>query len=121
MDRKKIFSDRLKQYRRELNYSVEDVAARLNDMGISITSKTIYAWESGRNQPTTDALMCLSHIYKLNSVLDAFGYPIDSSEDNLQIETITKEEHSLIKALRAHPELKDKVFMICDINDIDII
>ncbi|MBQ4232126.1 MAG: helix-turn-helix transcriptional regulator, partial [Lachnospiraceae bacterium] len=83
MDRKKILCETLKKYRKNHGYSVEEVSARLNDMGISIKPRTIYSWERGINQPTVDALMCLAHIYKLNSVLDAFGYPIESSDKNI--------------------------------------
>ena len=122
MDRKTILGEKLRRYRKDLNYSVEEVSARLNDMGIPINPRTIYSWERGNNQPTVDALMCLAHIYKLNSVLDAFGYSVESSDKSVfYLESIDKEELSLIKAFRAHPELKDTVFKIYDINDIDIL
>ncbi len=116
MDRRTIFANRIKQYRKEFNYSVEDVCDRLNDMGIAVKPKTIYAWESGTNQPQVDALMCLAHIYKLNSVLDSFGYPVNSSDSSLFTESVNKEELELLKAFRTHPEFKDKVFKIYDID-----
>ncbi len=121
MDRKTILGETLKRYRKTLNYSIEYVSERLNDMGISINPRTIYAWENSTNQPTVDALMCLAHIYKLNSVLDAFGYPVEASDKNVYMETISKEELRLLKAFRAHPELKDTVTKIYGIDDIDVI
>lgn len=42
-----VIAKMLKYYRKANNLSVDDIAAYLDECGISVANKTIYGWESG--------------------------------------------------------------------------
>lgn len=46
-----VIAKMLKYYRKANNLSVDDIAAYLDECGISVANKTIYGWESGQTQP----------------------------------------------------------------------
>ena len=64
----------LKEYRKQNNYSVNDVALLLHERSFDVAAKTIYGWESGQAQPSADILLTLCEIYKVADILSAFGY-----------------------------------------------
>ena len=43
-----VIAKMLKYYRKSNNLSVDDIAAYLDECGISVANKTIYGWESGQ-------------------------------------------------------------------------
>ena len=45
-----VIAKMLKYYRKSNNLSVDDIAAYLDECGISVANKTIYGWESGQTQ-----------------------------------------------------------------------
>lgn len=99
----------LKAYRKQNNYSVRDVAAKLKDNSLVVAEKTIYGWESGQTQPDADTLLVLCDIYNIDDILATFGY---SDSENFHI---TKHEQSLIMNYRKHPELQDAIDKLLDV------
>lgn len=51
-----VIAKMLKYYRKSNNLSVDDIAAYLDECGISVANKTIYGWESGQTQPDADII-----------------------------------------------------------------
>ena len=89
----------LKEYRKQNHYSVEDVVFKLEEQNLPFATKTIYGWESGQTQPDADTLLVLCKIYKIDNILETFGYQPPSEELLL-----SKEEHELIQKYRQHEE-----------------
>lgn len=71
----------LRQKRRELNYSVDDVCLKLHDYGITISAKTLYNYETSYRQPDADTLMALCEIYKIDDIMKTFGYDNKNSPE----------------------------------------
>ena len=69
----------LKEYRKLNHYSVEDVVIKLKDHNLPFAVKTVYGWESGQTQPDADTLLVLCKIYKIDNILETFGYEVSSS------------------------------------------
>jgi predicted transcriptional regulator len=60
----------LREYRKKNNYSVDYVIECLKkDYNISYSSKSLYSWEVGQNQPPADILLILCKIYKISNIL----------------------------------------------------
>ena len=64
----------LKSYRKLNKYSVSDVVIRLEENNLPVACKTVYGWESGQTQPDADTLLILCKIYKIDNILQTFGY-----------------------------------------------
>lgn len=105
-------AEKLKQYRKINNFSVEDVAEYLRTKNVDIATKTIYGWESGQTQPSADNLMHLCRLYKIQDILSTFGY--QSTPDRLA--PLSKKERQLILAYREHEELQDAVDKLLDLK-----
>lgn len=58
----------LKERRKELDLSVKYVIAQLQDMGITISVKTLYGWENGHRQPDADTFLKLCKIYDIDTL-----------------------------------------------------
>ena len=93
----------LKEYRKNNNLTVREVAGILENKSMNVAEKTIYGWESGQAQPDADTLLVLCDIYNIDDVLGAFGY---SSNKHFHI---TNHEKDLIEKYRNHPELQSAV------------
>lgn len=50
------------------------VVQELNHMGITLTVKALYNWETARCQPDFQSFMGLCDIYGLDNILQEFGY-----------------------------------------------
>ena len=61
-----VIAKMLKYYRKANNLSVDDIAAYLDECGISVANKTIYGWESGQTQPDADTLLLLFSYISVN-------------------------------------------------------
>ena len=70
----KVFGSKLKENRVLSKKTVSEVSEYLTAKGYKASEKTIYSWESGRSQPTPDALLDLCRFYGIGDVLYAFGY-----------------------------------------------
>jgi len=94
----------LKTYRKLNHYSVNDVALRLEENNLPVAAKTIYGWESGQTQPDADTLLVLCKIYKIDNILETFGY------DNVSEEFfLSAEERQLICKYRENKAMQSAV------------
>lgn len=109
-------ASRLRYYRQFNHLSVQDVADKLASHGNPVSTKSIYSWETGQTQPSADTLMYLCELYKIDDVLETFGYQNTSEEKSIK-DTLTDEELALIIAFRKHPELKPAVLKLYDLKD----
>lgn len=91
----------LRYYRKINRLSVKNVAEIFDESNNRVAIKTIYAWESGRTQPDADTLLFLCKLYKIENILETFGYSNNSKEPIY----LTEFEDKLIRAYRNHPEL----------------
>lgn len=104
----------LKNYRKQNQLSVRQVAGLLQEKSIYVAEKTIYGWENGQSQPDADTLLILCDIYKIDNILGTFGYGSDKTF------YITKKEMELIRQFRKHPEVHDAIFKLLDIDDLEV-
>ena len=79
----------LKEYRKLAQISVNEISNILTQKGFKASTKTIYSWESGRSEPSPDALLAMCRAYKIDDVLAAFGYD-GYDEDGALILNITE-------------------------------
>ena len=75
----KTFGSQLKKNRIFAKKTVAEVSEYLTAKGYKASEKTIYSWESGRSQPSPDALLDLCRFYGIDDVLHAFGYKFTES------------------------------------------
>ena len=64
----------LKTYRNKANVTAKDISDILTQKGFKASESTIYSWENGNSQPTPGALLEMCSVYKIENILDAFGY-----------------------------------------------
>lgn len=64
----------LKQERNSHGMTPEQVVAQLNDRGFSISTKALYAYESGTNLPKVPIFLALCDIYNIRDIMGSFGY-----------------------------------------------
>ena len=105
----------LREYRKKNNYSVDYVIECLKkDYNISYSSKSLYSWEVGQNQPPADILLILCKIYKISNILEAMGYD-NPNEDTPFL--LSHEEKEIIMKLRSHHYFKKKKKKLMEIDD----
>ena len=102
----------LKKYRKNNKLTVNEVAELLNERSLTVATKTIYGWESGQTQPDADTLLVLCKIYKIDNILETFGYQPPSEELFL-----SKEEHELIQKYRQHEEMQNAVKKLLGVGE----
>ena len=64
----------LKQYRNSIGYTPEKVVSLLAERGINISTKALYAYESGTNLPKVPVFLTLCDIYQIRDIMGSFGY-----------------------------------------------
>ena len=64
----------LKQRRNLLGFTPEQVISKLEERGLSISVKALYAYESGTNLPKVPVFMALCDIYEIRDIMGSFGY-----------------------------------------------
>lgn len=94
----------LKAYRKLNHYTVNDVVLKLENNKLPVAPKTVYGWESGQTQPDADTLLVLCKIYKIDNILETFGY--DDSKDELQL---SQEERLLVCKYRENSDMQPAV------------
>lgn len=77
--------DTLKESRINAGISVEQISDILTQKGYKASIKTIYSWESGNSSPGPDALLEMCDIYKINNILNTFGYDGYKEDGSLQL------------------------------------
>lgn len=77
---KESISFTLRKLREREHLSVKDVQEKLMNLGIVVSNKTIYGWESGKRLPDADTFLTLCDIYNSEDVLSDFGYKNKEAE-----------------------------------------
>ena len=103
----------LKAYRKLNQYSVNDLVIKLEENHLPVAAKTVYGWESGQTQPDADTLLVLCKIYKIDNILDTFGY----SQDQETL-VLSEEERRLIQQYREHPNMQEAVKKLLEMHEI---
>lgn len=99
----------LKTYRKLNNYTVQEVVLKLEENNLPVAVKTLYGWESGQTQPDADTLLVLCKIYKIENILETFGYTYDQEDLKL-----SQEERLLIQKYREHPDMQPAIKRLLD-------
>ncbi|MEZ3443617.1 MAG: XRE family transcriptional regulator [Lachnospiraceae bacterium] len=89
----KNIGDTLKKLREENGMTRKEAADKLKSLGIDISDKTLYGYESGRNSANADMFLSLCKIYKCNNIMETFS---DTVEDIL----FTNNEWEMIEKYR---------------------
>lgn len=104
----KNIGDTLKKLREENGMTRKEAADKLKDLGIDISDKTLYGYESGRNSANADMFLALCKIYKCNNIMGTFSETI---EDIL----FTNNEWNIIERYRSlDPHGQQTVDIILD-------
>ncbi len=94
----------LKAYRKQNHYTINDIVLRLESNHLPVASKTVYGWESGQTQPDADTLLVLCKIYKIDNILEAFGYN-EPTEELL----LSENEKKLVEKYREQSAMQPAV------------
>lgn len=84
---------KLRELRERNNLSVKDAVIELNKFGITISEKTLYGYESGKNSTNADMFLALCQIYNCKNISGEFS---DSTNDVL----FTNDEWNVIEKYR---------------------
>lgn len=68
------FGTVLKELRKKKNLTAKAVSNKLQDMGYSISDKTISGYETGIRMPNADIFMALCQIYECKNILEKFSF-----------------------------------------------
>lgn len=85
---------KLKELREQNNLTRKEAADKLHSLGIDISDKTLYGYESGRNSANADMFLALCKIYNCKNIMATF---YDSVDDVL----FTHSEWKLIEKYRS--------------------
>lgn len=86
--------NKLKELREQNGLTRKEAVDKLHSIGIDISDKTLYGYESGRNSANADMFLSLCKIYDCNNIMATF---YDSVDDVL----FTNKEWKLIEMYRA--------------------
>ena len=123
----KEFGSKLKEIRSSSGKTVPEISAYLISLGYKASEKTIYSWETGRSQPTPDALLDMCTFYEVKDVLAAFGYKkisqdeVEESTDFDELERIyfslnIEGQNELLKHARLLAKSGDYDAVSCSVN-----
>lgn len=88
----------LKENRKRNGYSVEQVAEKLRERGISISTKALYGYENKVGKPKLNTFVALCDIYGITNLLEALGFsysaPVSKKYD------LSDDEYALIELYR---------------------
>lgn len=69
----KRYSDTLRMLRKTQGFLQQEIASRLDAMGMPTTKAQVSRWETGLNNPNIDQFVGLCHIYGIKDVYSLFG------------------------------------------------
>ena len=69
----KNIGETLKKLREENGMTRKEAADKLKRLGIDISDKTLYGYESGRNSANADMFLSLCKIYNCNNIMETFS------------------------------------------------
>ena len=105
----------LRECRKNCHYSVKYVAECLyKDYNTKFSTKTIYSWENGQNQPSADTLLILCKIYGVTNILETLGYENPGNETPF---LLSQDEKELILKYRSHKYFNEVVKKLMEIHD----
>lgn len=88
----------LRDNRKRNGYSVEQVAEKLRERGISISTKALCGYENKVGKPKLNTFVALCDIYGITNLLEALGFsysvPVSKKQD------LSEEEYTLIELYR---------------------
>lgn len=88
----------LRDERERKGYSVEQVAEKLHERGINISTKALYGYENKVGKPKLSTFVALCDIYDITNILEALGLsysvPVSKKHD------LSDEEYALIELYR---------------------
>lgn len=84
---------KLKKLRENNGLTGKEAVEKLKKLGIDISAKTLYGYESGRNSANADMFLALCQIYKCQNIMEIFS---DSADDIL----LTNKEWKIIEKYR---------------------
>lgn len=108
----------LKYYRKLNELSINQVSEILKEHHTVAAPKTIYGWESGRTQPDADTLMFLCELYKIDNILETFGYQKKSTDKKL---ILTEKETELILQYRKQTEMQPAVDRLLQLDNCSVL
>ncbi len=112
---KEAIAKTLKEKRIKAGLEAKEVAEKLIELGAIKSIKSFYNWESGRTQPDADTFMYLCNLYKIDSVMETFGYeqkqivPNDSHEVTTAYENADFETKNNVRFLLKLPLLSEEM------------
>lgn len=71
--------------RKDRGLTRKEVANKLSNLGIKISDKTLYGYESGRTTANADMFLALCKIYEVNDIFTTFGYDGYNEDGSLQL------------------------------------
>lgn len=71
--------------RKEKGLTRKEVSNKLHDLGIDISDKTLYGYESGRTTANADMFLALCKIYEITDIFSTFGYEGYNEDGSLQL------------------------------------
>lgn len=88
----------LRDERERKGYSVEQVAEKLRERGITISTKALYGYENKVGKPKLSTFIALCDIYGITDIMAALGftYSVPVSKKG----SVTDEEFSIIELYR---------------------
>lgn len=98
----KNIGDTLKKLREENGMTRKEAADKLKDLGIDISDKTLYGYESGRNSANADMFLALCKIYKCNNIMGTFSETIEDILFTNNEWNIIEKYRSLTPAAQSH-------------------
>lgn len=73
----KNVGDTLKKLREENKMTRKEATDKLKVLGIDISDKTLYGYESGRNSANADMFLALCKIYNCNNIMETFSETVE--------------------------------------------
>ncbi len=100
--------NKLRELREKSNLTVKDVINELKKFDITISEKTLYGYESGKNSTNADMFLALCQIYNCKNVIGEFS---DSADEIL----FTNDEWNIIEKIRKIDDYgRETIGMILD-------
>ena len=69
--------DKLRELREQNHLTRKEAVDKLKTLGIDISDKTLYGYESGRNSANADMFLSLCKIYDCRNIMSVFSDSVD--------------------------------------------
>lgn len=92
----------LKTYRNKEKITVKEISDILTQKGFKASESTIYSWENGNSQPTPGALLAMCSAYKIENILEAFGYDGYNEDGSIRLNMYEEDLVEKYRVLDTH-------------------